>query len=757
MIRISNMAPVFLTNGGQSPSNSENLPANNSENPPANTMLVISGDSWLGTTARVCGIPRLDSRVREVTGFGVTESIFSKPQQDEGVKLRTIACELVSATRETDEQERVNKLKIVFARHPEMLQWILERRNISELLEAADLPGLPPSVKSGLDSLDYLISSANDVFRAKRIYDKFVIDAGALKEMYSAYSEGELTELVAKELPSRVLRHGKDYVVNMLVARAINEGKRNLQALSVDDRRAILDYVPDAPFRYVGIQLHDSINEAKLSETPAVQMLLDPETGFDLNQVPPTFREFFRLILSDYFDSLPFEDKSRMVEAVLALPPDATPIEKLGCLVHNSGPVIQKLFQLFAQDVKSDFLGELMHELKANVRPFPTDEAVKSIEESYGEFIEDMFDDFPTKPAAAASIGQVYVTKLKDSDREIVVKVLRPGLREKAAREIELLRNIAPNVGMQKIVDRLEESLNGELDLALEHANMGYASVYDKEDYAISGCKPVAEFKPCSDILVMDKAPGKPIHKASVKSAAVKNQALKNLMEIWLRESFFGNGFFHGDLHGGNIFFREVDRSDWYAQCAEDPFYAIHPQMIPEPPPPYELTLIDFGNASSLTRQHQRALLGLILGAETGCRDTMVDAVGRFHELDSDAEEMLEDFIQDLMDDGVGGSEIMNRLVNFTIEKEMNIPKELLLFNRARAFLEKQIEQTNQSLAEAGKQGEVEVSSIYKSVIRYGVAKDLIKSLFWVQSEREARVPTSVISDIVSNYLLPAP
>ena len=387
-----------------------------------------------------------------------------------------------------------------------MLQWILERRNISELLEEADLPGLPPSVKSGLDSLDYFTSSAHDVFRAKCIYDKFSTDVGALKKMYGAYSDGKLTELMTEEVARRALRHGKDYVVNMLIGRAINEAKRNLQALSVDDRRAILDNVPDEIFGYVGVQLHDSINEAKLSETPAVQILLDPETGFDVNQIPPTFRAFFKLILSGYFDSLPFEDKSRMVEAVLTLSPNATPIEKLGCLVHNSGPVVQKLFQLFAQDVKSDFLRELMCELKANVRPFPTEEAIEVIEESYGEFIEDMFDDFPTRPAAAASIGQVYVTKLKGSDREIVVKVLRPGLREKAAREIELLRNIAPNVGMQKIVDRLEESLNEELDLTLEHANMRCAGVYDREDYAIFGCKPIDEFEPCSDVLVMEKA-----------------------------------------------------------------------------------------------------------------------------------------------------------------------------------------------------------------------------------------------------------
>ncbi|MDH3979933.1 MAG: ubiquinone biosynthesis regulatory protein kinase UbiB [Gammaproteobacteria bacterium] len=233
--------------------------------------------------------------------------------------------------------------------------------------------------------------------------------------------------------------------------------------------------------------------------------------------------------------------------------------------LEELGPIYVKFGQILStrQDLLPDDIALELTRLQDDVPPFPGSQARASIEAALGAPIETLFDEFDETPLASASIAQVHTARLKDG-ADVVIKVLRPNVREHIERDINLLYTVAGmaerywKVGRRlharEVVAEFEKTLYDELDLLREAANAsqlrrnfaGTDLLYVPEVYW-DYCRP--------DVMVMERIYG--IQISDVQALRDSNIDLKTLSERGVEIFFtqvFRHNFFHADMHPGNLF-----------------------------------------------------------------------------------------------------------------------------------------------------------------------------------------------------------
>jgi ubiquinone biosynthesis protein len=233
--------------------------------------------------------------------------------------------------------------------------------------------------------------------------------------------------------------------------------------------------------------------------------------------------------------------------------------------LEELGPVFVKFGQAVStrRDLLPGDIADELAKLQDRVPPFPGDEARRIIELALGRPVQDAFSAFDESPLAAASIAQVHVARLPDG-KEVVVKVLRPGMRASIDRDLELLRALASlaerywresrRLRPMEVVDEYEKTILDELDLMREAANAAQL----KRNFAGSPllCVPEVYWDYCRvNVMVMERIHGVPISDMARLRAAGTD--FKKLAENGVRIFFtqvFRHNFFHADMHPGNIF-----------------------------------------------------------------------------------------------------------------------------------------------------------------------------------------------------------
>jgi ubiquinone biosynthesis protein len=274
---------------------------------------------------------------------------------------------------------------------------------------------------------------------------------------------------------------------------------------------------------------------------------------------------------------------------------DLTRGARLRLALEELGPIFVKFGQALStrRDLLPPDIADELARLQDNVPPFPGAVARAMIESSYGGPLSARLVDFEEVPLAAASIAQVHAARLADG-REVIVKVLRPGMKTMIALDLEVLYTIA---GMAErwwtlsrrlkpvqIVREYEKTIIDELDLLREAANASQL----KRNFAGSPLLYVPEiyWDHCRhDVLVMERIRGIPIgdlERLRELGTDFKRLA-ENGVEIFFTQVFRHN-FFHADMHPGNIFV-----------LAEDP---AHPRYA----------AVDFGIVGTLDLRDQRYL-----------------------------------------------------------------------------------------------------------------------------------------------------
>ncbi|HEX4376115.1 MAG TPA: ubiquinone biosynthesis regulatory protein kinase UbiB [Steroidobacteraceae bacterium] len=244
---------------------------------------------------------------------------------------------------------------------------------------------------------------------------------------------------------------------------------------------------------------------------------------------------------------------------------EATPGARLRLALEELGPIFVKFGQALStrRDLLPTEIADELAKLQDKVPPFSGAVARAMIEHAYGTTLETRLQAFDETPLAAASIAQVHTASLLDG-REVIVKVLRPGMQGSIERDIEVLHTIARmaqrwwiesrRLRPVEIVREYEKTILDELDLLREAANASQL----KRNFAGTNLLYVPEiyWDHCrKDVLVMERIHGVPIGELDRLRAAGTDfrRLAENGVEIFFTQVFRHN-FFHADMHPGNIF-----------------------------------------------------------------------------------------------------------------------------------------------------------------------------------------------------------
>lgn len=229
------------------------------------------------------------------------------------------------------------------------------------------------------------------------------------------------------------------------------------------------------------------------------------------------------------------------------------------------GPIFVKFGQALSTRpdiVPQDIIQEL-RKLQDKVPPFQSDIALEIIERTFGRSAFEVFAHFDETPLASASIAQVHAASLKNG-KEVVVKILRPNIREVIEQDLGLLHSIATLAERYwkesrrfkpcEVVREFEHNLIDELDLQREAANASQLrrNFENSEDLYVPEVYWDYIYQ---NILVMERIYGIPI--ANIETLKAEGFCLKTLAERGVNIFFtqvFRDCFFHADMHPGNIF-----------------------------------------------------------------------------------------------------------------------------------------------------------------------------------------------------------
>jgi len=228
------------------------------------------------------------------------------------------------------------------------------------------------------------------------------------------------------------------------------------------------------------------------------------------------------------------------------------------------GPIFVKFGQMLStrRDLLASDLADELALLQDRVPPFPADQAIAVIEHDFGRPLADIYADFDRTPVASASVAQVHFATLHDG-RKVAVKVLRPGIEPVIAHDLGLLDGFASllerfwsdgrRLKPREVVAEFAKHLVDELDLMREAANCSQL----RRNFSGSQLLLIPEvfWDYCTHrVMSMERMQGIPINQIDrLRKTGIDLKALsKSGVEIFFTQ-VFRDGFFHADMHPGNI------------------------------------------------------------------------------------------------------------------------------------------------------------------------------------------------------------
>jgi len=233
-------------------------------------------------------------------------------------------------------------------------------------------------------------------------------------------------------------------------------------------------------------------------------------------------------------------------------------LERLGPIFVKFGQVLSTRRDLLPPDIADE-----LARLQDRVPPFGSDRVLIALERAYGKPLAKVFARFEPEPVASASVAQVHFATLKDGT-EAAVKILRPGIEAVIRHDVALLQAGATllervwadgkRLKPREVVAEFEKHLTDELDLMREAANASQL----RRNFTGSTMLRVPEvyWDYCSaEVMVMERMSGTPISQVQ----ALRDQGVdiarlaRHGVEIFFTQ-VLRDGFFHADMHPGNIF-----------------------------------------------------------------------------------------------------------------------------------------------------------------------------------------------------------
>ena len=236
-------------------------------------------------------------------------------------------------------------------------------------------------------------------------------------------------------------------------------------------------------------------------------------------------------------------------------------LERLGPIFVKFGQVLSTRRDLLPIDIADE-----LAQLQDNVPPFPSAVAVATIERAFGRKVDDIFVHFERQPVASASIAQVHFAVLKDKhgqERDVAVKVLRPNMLPVIEKDLSLMRMMAgwveglsadgKRLKPKEVVAEFDKYLHDELDLVREASNAAQLRRNMQGLNLVLIPEMIWDF--ChTEVIVMERMIGVPISQIErLREAGVDIPQLARDGVTLFFTQVFRDGFFHADMHPGNI------------------------------------------------------------------------------------------------------------------------------------------------------------------------------------------------------------
>ena len=238
--------------------------------------------------------------------------------------------------------------------------------------------------------------------------------------------------------------------------------------------------------------------------------------------------------------------------------------ERLRLALEALGPIFVKFGQLLStrRDLIPTDIADELAKLQDQVPPFPSAQAVALLETAYGKPLSEVFTSFDETPIASASVAQVHFAVLPNG-HEVAVKILRPGIKHTIEHDIALLQICAglierwwsdgKRLKPKLVVAEFDKYLHDELDLMREAANASQLRRNFSDAKLL--LVPEVHWDWCSErVMVMERMHGIPISQiGALREVGINLSKLaSDGVEIFYTQ-VFRDGFFHADMHPGNI------------------------------------------------------------------------------------------------------------------------------------------------------------------------------------------------------------
>ena len=383
------------------------------------------------------------------------------------------------------------------------------------------------------------------------------------------------------------------------------------------------------------------------------------------------YGQFMCKAMNRYFRSLSAVDARTMLSAACRYSNGDNPMALLGATLKGAGPIMQKTLQGLAsiEGLPVEF-SKALEDMRSNLSDIPQTVVRAQLHELIAQSNGTIESITINKPLGAASVGQAFLCEMKlkgeEKPRSVVIKILRPDALPRLEREKEIFIAASKEVpGMEVTFAGQLESILEELDLRHEAENVIKGVVYGKEHEDVKSMELIKGVPTLRNVMVVKCAPGmtadrllkdvrkqiddvvgqfrqagereklkdgqyslnvnngdgsknmESYAKAQQKLARlysdtlVQQKRLIKLAEIWANEGIYNGGFYHGDLHAGNIMLDPIKRDE-------------NGKVI-EGSGTGGLTVIDFGNATQLTKDQQKAVMRMMMAATLQNTDRFLD------------------------------------------------------------------------------------------------------------------------------------
>ncbi|HWL13559.1 MAG TPA: AarF/UbiB family protein, partial [Ureibacillus sp.] len=292
-------------------------------------------------------------------------------------------------------------------------------------------------------------------------------------------------------------------------------------------------------------------------------------------------------------------------------------LEQCGGIFIKFGQVLSTRKELFSPV----FIEELA-KLQQNVTTLSEEQVLEILQQNLPGQIDELFSNFEITPLAAASIGQVHKAVLRKNNEQVVVKLLRPDVKEIMREDLSILLEFAnwitsksqwaEKLGFRDLAEGFAISLREEIDFHIEARNMvQICHILKKSHLKINIPKVYAEYSN-ENLLVMGLAQGISVADLAPEEVENRQEIAETLLHSYLEQALV-SGIFHADPHPGNVY---------YDAAAN------------------EITLLDFGAVCRLSSSQQEGLKLFFLGIQQSDASILYDGISLLVKKRSDVDRL---------------------------------------------------------------------------------------------------------------------